>query len=282
MLNEEIAARLNISEWAVCAHLRRMFTKLQVTSRAAMVYRCAPWTASGNPAEVWRGLQCRARRERARLALGRRGGARRREIQASPARVSARERHVFANHAAAHRAARPRGHRRPGEPGGVPRATHRSAHGRPRRAHAAPRTTAGAGDPPGYRLGDCATQRNLDDAGRAHAQRVGQWFAANGIEPGRVRNSLWCRCRDTAKLAFGRSEDWAALGNIFDRELDPAHVAEVLHFVARLKAGEVAVLVSHGVTIAALTDVHPATAEGVLVRARAGERLQVIGRLVVP
>jgi len=144
------------------------------------------------------------------------------------------------------------------------------------------RTTAGAGDPPGYRLGDCATQRNLDDAGRAHSQRVGQWFTANGIKPGRVRNSPWCRCRDTAKLAFGRSEDWAALGNIFDRELDPAHVAEVLHFVAQLKPGEVAVLVSHGVTIAALTDVHPATAEGVLVRTRAGERVEVIGRLVVP
>jgi phosphohistidine phosphatase SixA len=144
------------------------------------------------------------------------------------------------------------------------------------------KTTAGSGDPPGYRLDDCASQRNLDDVGRAQAARVGKWFAEHGIAPSRVRNSPWCRCRDTAKLAFDRFEDWPALGNIFDRELDPAHVVEVQRFVARLKAGEVAVLVSHGVTIAALSGAHPAPAEGVLVRApRTGKALEVVGRLVV-
>jgi phosphohistidine phosphatase SixA len=143
------------------------------------------------------------------------------------------------------------------------------------------RTTAGSGDPPGYRLDDCATQRNLDEAGRAQARRVGQWFATKGLEPARVRNSPWCRARDTARLAFGRSDDWAALGNIFDRELQPAHVAEVQSFVAQLKPGELAVLVSHGVTIGALAGAHPAPAEGVLVRARSGEGLQIVGRLVI-
>jgi phosphohistidine phosphatase SixA len=144
------------------------------------------------------------------------------------------------------------------------------------------RTTAGAGDPPGYRLGDCATQRNLDEAGRAQAEHVGRWFTKNGIAPAHVRNSPWCRCRDTARLAFGRSEDWPALGNIFDRELELAHVAEVRRFIARLKPGELAVLVSHGVTIAALTGAHPAPAEGVLVRAtKRDERLEVVARLAI-
>ena len=40
-LNKEIAAELRISEWTVCAHLRRIYCKLRVPSRAAMVYRCA-------------------------------------------------------------------------------------------------------------------------------------------------------------------------------------------------------------------------------------------------
>lgn len=143
------------------------------------------------------------------------------------------------------------------------------------------RTTAGSGDPPGYRLGDCATQRNLDDGGRAQAQHVGKWFEEHGLRPSSVRNSPWCRARDTARLAFGRSEDWAALGNIFDRELEASHVAEVKRFVAGIKAGEFAVLVSHGVTIAALAGAHPAPAEGVLVRAGAKDALEVVGRLAV-
>ncbi|MBR8840514.1 MAG: helix-turn-helix transcriptional regulator [Stigonema ocellatum SAG 48.90 = DSM 106950] len=39
--NKQVAKQLRISEWTVSAHLRRIFTKLNVDSRAAMVYRCA-------------------------------------------------------------------------------------------------------------------------------------------------------------------------------------------------------------------------------------------------
>lgn len=41
-LNKQIADKLHISEWTVSTHLRRIFAKLGVRSRAAMVYRCAP------------------------------------------------------------------------------------------------------------------------------------------------------------------------------------------------------------------------------------------------
>ena len=40
--NKLIAKHLEISEWTVSAHLRRIFLKLDVDSRAAMVYQCAP------------------------------------------------------------------------------------------------------------------------------------------------------------------------------------------------------------------------------------------------
>ncbi|HEY9735842.1 MAG TPA: LuxR C-terminal-related transcriptional regulator [Trichocoleus sp.] len=39
--NKQIAGQLRISEWTVSTHLRRIFMKLGVDSRAAMVYRCA-------------------------------------------------------------------------------------------------------------------------------------------------------------------------------------------------------------------------------------------------
>ena len=50
-------------------------------------------------------------------------------------------------------------------------------------------------DPPDARLDDCTTQRNLDEAGRAQAARIGQAFRKNGIVVGRVRSSPRCRCR---------------------------------------------------------------------------------------
>lgn len=72
----------------------------------------------------------------------------------------------------------------------------------------------GTFDPPDFRLGDCRTQRNLSDEGRAQARRLGAWFSARGLRPVRVRSSPWCRCIDTARLAFGDSVDiWAALGS---------------------------------------------------------------------
>jgi DNA-binding NarL/FixJ family response regulator len=40
--NKQVAKKLHISEWTVSTHLRRIFAKLHVDSRAAMVYCCAP------------------------------------------------------------------------------------------------------------------------------------------------------------------------------------------------------------------------------------------------
>jgi len=72
----------------------------------------------------------------------------------------------------------------------------------------------GTFDPPGFKLGDCATQRNLNDEGRRQARQIGAWFAARQLRPTRVRSSPWCRCLETARLAFGDPVDaWASLGS---------------------------------------------------------------------
>src|SRR5262245_54379255 len=68
--------------------------------------------------------------------------------------------------------------------------------------HAA--TTGGAGDPPGFRLDDCATQRNLTERGREQARRLGDQLRAEGVSVTKVLSSQWCRCRETAALmGFG-------------------------------------------------------------------------------
>jgi broad specificity phosphatase PhoE len=144
-------------------------------------------------------------------------------------------------------------------------------------------TTPGVGDPPGMRLDDCATQRNLTDAGRQHARRLGEAFRARAIPVERVLSSPWCRCIETAQLAFGRSESWEPLANLFGRpERQAGQVAQMRALVSERLTGATLVLVSHGSTISALTGVSPDPAEMVIVTPQGDGRFTVAGRLLVP
>jgi phosphohistidine phosphatase SixA len=155
-------------------------------------------------------------------------------------------------------------------------------------------TTPGVGDPAGWRLDDCSSQRNLDATGIAHAQRIGRWFAQHTLTVTAVRNSPWCRTRDTARLAFGRSDDWSALANIFeDRSAATAQATAAQQALQAVKPNELVVWVSHGVTIsqllsdagvAGVAGVALAMGEAVVVRrgSSAGAPPVVLGRLRVP
>lgn len=139
-------------------------------------------------------------------------------------------------------------------------------------------TTPGVGDPPGMRLDDCSTQRNLSDAGRAHARRIGEAFRSRGIPVERVLSSPWCRCLETAELAFGRTEVSDALSNLFGRpENRERQVKQMRALTAAKPAKGNLVLVTHGSTIHALTGISPAMGEIVLV-----SQGQVAGRLSLP
>ena len=90
----------------------------------------------------------------------------------------------------------------------------------------------GTFDPPDFRLGDCASQRNLSDEGRGQSRQIGAWFTARQLRPTRVRSSPWCLCLETARLAFGDQVDtWPALGS--PRAGDDAANAQA---VAQLRA----------------------------------------------
>lgn len=143
-------------------------------------------------------------------------------------------------------------------------------------------TTPGAGDPAGMRLDDCSTQRNLTDEGRRHARQIGDAFRARGINVSSVLASPWCRCIETARLAFGKVEVWQPLANLFGRsENEDKQVAELRAFVGQTRPANVA-LVSHGSTIAALTGVSLGTGEMVIVTPQGAGKFAVIGRLAVP
>jgi phosphohistidine phosphatase SixA len=123
----------------------------------------------------------------------------------------------------------------------------------------------GGGDPPGMRLGDCATQRNLDAAGRAQAVRIGQAFRERGIEVGAVLASGWCRTMETAELAFpGRAAREAAFDSFFaDRATGPAQT-EAARRLLLAWSGPGALFVStHQVNITALTAALSASGQGI-------------------
>ncbi|MEW6479640.1 MAG: histidine phosphatase family protein [Pseudomonadota bacterium] len=142
-------------------------------------------------------------------------------------------------------------------------------------------TVAGVGDPPGFRLGDCRTQRNLSDEGREQARRVGEAFRQQGIVLSQVRSSAWCRCTDTADLAFGRHQVWPAINSFFRNNSGEAQTREVLKAAISVRTPENWMLVTHQVNISALTGEFPAMGELFVTRPTGGDRLTVMARLVV-
>lgn len=142
-------------------------------------------------------------------------------------------------------------------------------------------TTPGVGDPPGFELGDCATQRNLSPEGRAQARRLGEALKRRRIPVGEVLASPWCRCAETAQLAFGRSRAWAPLSNLFGRQAEADKQVRALRpRIAAHRGKDNLVLVSHGSTALALTGEHPAMGE-VLVLTPTGDGFRLAGRLAV-
>lgn len=142
----------------------------------------------------------------------------------------------------------------------------------------------GGGDPAGFVVGDCSTQRNLSDEGRQQAQRIGEVLRRNGVRVTGVWHSAWCRTRDTAQLAF---PDLAApalrpepVFNSFfnDRNEEPAQTAAARRLLVGWRGPGTLVVVTHQVNITALTGIVPQSGEGVILQ-RKGTALVVAGRL---
>ena len=138
----------------------------------------------------------------------------------------------------------------------------------------------GVGDPPGFRIDDCATQRNLDDEGRAQAQLIGEAFRERGIAVGKVITSQWCRTRDTANIAFpGMVEDEPSFNSFFgDRTEEPEQTAAAKKLLLGWKGSRALMVVTHQVNITALTGVAPASGEGIVLT-NAGGQITVVGRI---
>ena len=128
----------------------------------------------------------------------------------------------------------------------------------------------GTFDPPGFVAGECSTQRNLGDEGRAQARAIGAWYRAQRLVPTAVRSSAWCRCLDTAQLAFGRVEPWPPLDSMLRdsarRDVQVALLRTELARRARADGPGFEVWVTHQVNITALAGGFADSGDAVLLR----------------
>lgn len=144
------------------------------------------------------------------------------------------------------------------------------------------RTEPGVGDPADFNLLQCSTQRNLSADGRTQAEQLGAWLRSQGLRPQAVRTSMWCRCRDTATLAFGSATDWRALNSFFgSRSNEPAQTRELRQTLQAVRAGTWEAWVTHQVNISALTGEFTAMGEALIVSADA-EGVTIRGRFSIP
>ena len=141
-------------------------------------------------------------------------------------------------------------------------------------------------DPPGFRIEDCATQRNLSADGRAQAVRLGDVWRAKGAKLGKLLSSPWCRCRDTAQLAgLGEAVVENALWNLLARPPDrDAKVAAAQAIIRAWRGPGALVLVTHGITMRALGVPDPGEAGIVVVvpDTAAADGYRLIGTIPPP
>jgi len=136
----------------------------------------------------------------------------------------------------------------------------------------------GIGDPAGYKLQDCKSQRNLDATGRAQAQKTGQWLKAQGVGNALVFTSAWCRCKETAEnLAFGTPVLEPSLNSFFDdmRQGPQSNVNLQKFIVGQLKSkGDKAlILVTHHVNIVEFTGENVGSGDMVLAKVNSAGKL---------
>ena len=125
----------------------------------------------------------------------------------------------------------------------------------------------GGGDPENFNIDDCSTQRNLNKSGRIQAKKIGNFFKENQIEIKQIYSSEWCRCKDTASLAFQNFETKSFLNSFFSSQFSHNRENQVIEFEKFLKNWDQKknlIFVTHYVVISEILDYAPSSGEIVI------------------
>jgi phosphohistidine phosphatase SixA len=123
----------------------------------------------------------------------------------------------------------------------------------------------GGGDPAGFKINDCRTQRNLNQAGINQSKKIGELLKKNNVAIDQVLSSQWCRCKDTAKYAFKKFKEFPSLNSTFQSPYDKnesRQLKEIKNFVKKWDGkGKNLILVTHYSIITAITNAVPGSGE---------------------
>jgi phosphohistidine phosphatase SixA len=122
----------------------------------------------------------------------------------------------------------------------------------------------GGGDPDNFDINDCNSQRNLSDSGRQQAKNISNFFIENQINFKKVYSSEWCRCKETAKIAFGDFETKNFLNSFFSQKFAKnrkKQMNDLNNFVDNYKDDGNLVFVTHYVVISEALNYAPSSGE---------------------
>ena len=122
----------------------------------------------------------------------------------------------------------------------------------------------GSGDPNNFNLNDCTTQRNLNKDGRKQAQYIGEFFIKNKIKIDKVLSSEWCRCKETAKIAFKNFSTISFLNSFYSSKFEKnkdKQVEALNKYVKEFKSDKNLILVTHYVLISEVLNYPPSSGE---------------------
>ena len=122
----------------------------------------------------------------------------------------------------------------------------------------------GNGDPNNFNLNDCSTQRNLNADGRRQSKFIGEFFRKNKIKIHKVLSSEWCRCKETANIAFKDFSTNSFLNSFYSSKFKKnklKQVEELNNYVKKFKSNKNLVFVTHYVLISEVLNYGPSSGE---------------------
>jgi broad specificity phosphatase PhoE len=125
----------------------------------------------------------------------------------------------------------------------------------------------GGGDPKNFDINDCKTQRNLSNSGRDQAKKIGSYFKKNNIPIGKVYSSEWCRCKETASIAFNDFETKSFLNSFFSSQFaknKDRQMKKLKKFINNWNKNKNLVFVTHYVVISEIVNYAPSSGEIVI------------------